>query len=336
VDNIPSEPPIIPAINSDNQRPMWSVMIPVFNCAPFLKTAIRSVLMQDIGENQMQIEVIDDCSTDADVSQIVEELGKGRVCYFKQSRNVGSLRNFETCIKRAKGLYVHLLHGDDCVKFGFYDQLGSLFQQFPNAGAACCALDLINVKGQTFFSSEKEAEVPGILTNWLYKLAERPRLQFVCVAVKREVYEKLGGFFLGTFGEDWEMWSRIAKHYETAYTPEVLAQYRIHKHSISGRGANDGSNLKSLRIVINKITSYLPQHDQKKFNKKATKYCANIAIKQIADQYQKEKDSELFAKQIRELLKFFKSSKFMFKILILKFFAKLPEKWFNRFLNKVF
>ena len=28
--------------------------------------------------------------------------------------------------------------------------------------------------------------------------------------------------------EDWEMWVRIAAHYDVAYTPEILAEYRLH------------------------------------------------------------------------------------------------------------
>jgi len=30
------------------------------------------------------------------------------------------------------------------------------------------------------------------------------------MVVKREVYEKLGGFYGVEYGEDWEMWVRIA------------------------------------------------------------------------------------------------------------------------------
>ena len=51
-----------------------------------------------------QIEVVDDASTDADVAAVVERVGKGRVKYFRQSNNVGSLLNFKTCIDRAEGI----------------------------------------------------------------------------------------------------------------------------------------------------------------------------------------------------------------------------------------
>jgi glycosyltransferase involved in cell wall biosynthesis len=61
----------------------------------------------------MQIEVVDDGSTDADKEALVKQTGKGRVEYYRQPENVGSLRNFETRLNRATGHYIHILHGDD-------------------------------------------------------------------------------------------------------------------------------------------------------------------------------------------------------------------------------
>jgi hypothetical protein len=54
---------------------------------------------------------------DNNIEELVKKVGKGRVSYFRQKKqNVGSLRNFETCINRSRGKYIHLLHGDDRVK----------------------------------------------------------------------------------------------------------------------------------------------------------------------------------------------------------------------------
>ena len=45
-------------------RPLWSVMIPTYDCAKYLPQTLHSVLEQDPGSGQMQIEVVDDASTD--------------------------------------------------------------------------------------------------------------------------------------------------------------------------------------------------------------------------------------------------------------------------------
>src|SRR6476661_7944834 len=124
---IPATPPAIPPLNYEKNRPLWSVMIPIYNCSSYLPVALESVLAQNISEQNMQIEVIDDASTDADVDAIVRQIGKGRVKYFRQYQNVGSLRNFETCINRAQGKLIHLLHVDDKVHPGYYEKIGHLF-----------------------------------------------------------------------------------------------------------------------------------------------------------------------------------------------------------------
>src|SRR5690554_6873556 len=240
MERIPTSPPNISAVLPARDRPIWSVMIPVYNCSTYLPQVLRSVLKQDLGEAIMQIEVVDDASTDADVKGIVEQLGKGRISYFRQVENVGSLRNFETCINRSKGRFIHLLHGDDLVKEGFYKKITQLFRRYPDAGAAFCNYDFINKSGEITHTPAPEATKDVILCNWLNKIAGQQRIQYAAMVVKREVYEKLGGFYGACYGEDWEMWVRIARFYPVSYTPEVLAQYRVHSNSISSKHALSG------------------------------------------------------------------------------------------------
>jgi len=90
-------------------------MIPTFNCADYLRITLQSLLDQVPGPDEMQIEVVDDCSTKDDPEAVVQELGRGRVQFFRQPRNVGAIENFNTCVRRSRGHYVHLLHGDDLV-----------------------------------------------------------------------------------------------------------------------------------------------------------------------------------------------------------------------------
>jgi|SRR5581483_9724411 len=54
---------IIPPITDDLPRPLWSVLIPTYNCANYLRETLASVLAQDPGPAVMQIQVVDDCST---------------------------------------------------------------------------------------------------------------------------------------------------------------------------------------------------------------------------------------------------------------------------------
>jgi glycosyltransferase involved in cell wall biosynthesis len=275
-------------------------MIPVYNGSNFLKQTLESVLIQAEKESDMQIEVVDDCSTDIDVQSFVEQIGHGRITYFCQPRNVGSLRNFETCINRATGRYIHLLHSDDLVRPGFYKKLGNLLLRYPTAAAAFCHYEYINEHGNIVLTPEQEAPAEGILENWLLRLAERQRIQYVAIAVKREVYEELGAFYGVHYGEDWEMWARIASKYPFAYTPAILASYRRHYNSISGKSFTTAQNLKDLQFVMKKINQYLPAHEQQRILQKAKKFYAHYALRTADSLWKQFRDRKGALAQMRE------------------------------------
>jgi len=279
---IPEVPPsILPVVANEAGRPLWSVMIPAYNCIAFLSETLQSVLMQDQGTEQMQIEVVDDCSTDGDVGALVEAIGKGRIRYFKQELNRGSLRNFETCINRSRGRWVHLLHGDDRVEAGFYQEIESLFSANQEAGAAFTNFAFIDGKSNKLdIYNPILAKKPGIIDNFLYKIAGRQLIQPPAIVVKRIVYETVGSFYAVHYGEDWEMWTRIASRFPVAYSPKCLALYRVAYYAgISHGSFRTGQNILDIIKVIDIIQEYLPASHRKKLRKEALIYYAIFSIK---------------------------------------------------------
>lgn len=270
---IPESPPTIYPVPPNVKRPLWSVMIPVYNCYPFISFCLQSVLMQDPGEELMQIEVIDDFSTDGDVEALVREIGKGRVKYFRQASNSGSLRNFETAIQRSKGYRVHLLHGDDGVKAGFYAEIDHLFSAFPAVGAAFTKSTHIDELGKE--SAEwpfSLLEQPGIIPDFLEQAAQALILQPPSIVLKREVYENLGSFYGVHYGEDWEMWTRLGSKYEVAYSPVTLALYRSgHGTNITSGSVLSGQNIRDIDKIIGLAQKNLPSHMRRRLEAKARK-----------------------------------------------------------------
>lgn len=250
--------PVIRPVESSVDTPLWSVLIPVYNCFRFLPKTLQSVLDQDMGKDCMEIIVVDDCSTDGDVRGLVEKVGRGRVQYFCQPVNVGSLENFNTCLNISRGVFIHLLHGDDYVMNGYYEKCSFLFSAFPDAGASCCNIIYIDEEGKFTYREPLERPEDGLLADWLRKLSRRQHLQYCAVSVRRKVYEKLGGFYGVNYGEDWEMWTRIAASYPFVYTPEPLAVYRRHRASISGSHLHSGQHIEDIKWVVDTVQQYLP------------------------------------------------------------------------------
>lgn len=255
-------PPTVSPLPLDLARPFWSVMIPIYNCREdYLRETLRSVLGQDPSIAEMQIEVLDNCSTIGDPEAVVREMGGGRIEYHRQPVNVGIIENFNACINRARGQWVHILHGDDTVRPGFYGRARAGITAHPEVGAALCRIIYMDEEGQWTGLAELEGRTPDVLDG---SFAERQlldqRVQFVGMVVRRATYEELGGFRSSLpHCLDWDMWKRIALTKAVYYDPEPMACFRLHLAADSSRLVATGENVIEERRSIDYSCAELPQ-----------------------------------------------------------------------------
>ncbi|MBW4632569.1 MAG: glycosyltransferase [Iphinoe sp. HA4291-MV1] len=299
--------PVIPPVSEGVPRPLWSVMIPTYNCAGYLRETLASVLAQDPGPDVMQIAVVDNCSTEDDPAAIVEELGMGRVEFYQQPMNVGSLKNFQTCFELSRGHLIHLLHSDDCVREGFYQKMAQPFNEHPEIGAAFCRSIYINARSNWQGLSSMELPESGILpSDWITRIAELCCISVPAVAVvRREVYEKLGGWDrrCGLSG-DWEMWVRIFANYPMWFEAEPLAMWRSHTMSNNVVHAKSSTfiqeNFNTVEIIFQ---SYIPNGMKSKSCKLAKQNCAFLALQSAESLFAEDEISRAIA-QIQSALKY--------------------------------
>lgn len=254
-----SLPPKIGPPPQTGQRPFWSVMIPAYNRTQYLEKTLRSVLSQDPGPEQMQIEVVDDASNVEDPEPIVRRVAGDRVSFVRNPHNLGLMPNFNNCIERSRGYWVHILHTDDLVLPGFYERLRAPLEAQSEIGAAFCRFATIDEDERWVCTSELESPKKGILPDFIGKIGAAQRIAFPSVVVRRSVYEQLGGFRLDLpYTADWEMWIRITAHYPIWYEPTTLATWRVHSKSASAGFKNRGEDVTDMRRCIEISRSWLP------------------------------------------------------------------------------
>jgi glycosyltransferase involved in cell wall biosynthesis len=246
----------------------------------------------------MQIAVVDDASTDIDVRRLVEQIAGDRVEYHRESQNVGSVQNFNTSIGLSRGRLVHLLHADDRVLPGYYEKMEALFASYPQAGACFSGLRYIDEEGAVTSVESSYAPAECVLENWLRTIATASRSQYAATAVRRTVYEELGGYFGVSYGEDWEMQVRIASRYPVAYTPDILAEYRTHAGSISRDKIRSSANLADMAWVVDTIQGYLPDSERNELRSQAETNCARLALHYAGRLWHFEGDSEASNRQL--------------------------------------
>lgn len=217
--------------------PIFSVVIPTYEPGQFLREALRSVLAQDPGQDQMQIAIVDDASPKADIAALLAGIADPqRVEVHRHSVNLGLAGNWNRAVATARGGLIHILHQDDLVRCGFYSQLLRGFRQVPDIGMAFCRHAYIDEFDVVTRISHRERWRAGVLHRWLNCIGESQRIQCPSAIVSHKVYEAIGGFREDLrYTLDWEMWVRIAANYPVWYEPATLACYRRHSGNETAR-----------------------------------------------------------------------------------------------------
>ena len=151
---------------------MVSVIITAYNYAHFVERAIRSALDQTLDGHQMEVLVINDCSTDHTID--ILDNWKEEVRVFNLEKNVGlaGARNYG--IHKAKGQFVLFLDADDYIHRELC-RLQKLFLEENNEiDAVSTDYYLVSEKGKHLrhINAEQEPIACGIMfrKDYLYKI----------------------------------------------------------------------------------------------------------------------------------------------------------------------
>jgi len=269
-------------------RPFWSVMVTVYDRTAFLEETLRRVVAQFEDERVVQIDVLNDGADDGlqdKIRAIVESIGSGRIGFHAPAKHLGHPEIFNECIRRATGHWIHILHDDDWVVPGFYSALRKGISTAPNIGAAFCRFGYADAAGKVVRLSWLERETPGVIEDWLERIAVSCRLQTPAVVVRRSVYENLGGYSKGAgSGFDWEMWKRVAVHYPVWFEPKVLACFREHDDSVSSGLISSGRQVEDALRAIDMSYDYLPAEVRQHLSAKAYDAYALYALSRAKSQ----------------------------------------------------
>jgi glycosyltransferase involved in cell wall biosynthesis len=204
---------------------MFSVVIPVYNKAPYLAKAIQSV--KDQTYSVWQLILVDDGSTDFSVEVINESIAgcNGKIKFISQSnQGVSSARN--NGVAASKFEFIAFLDADDWWEPCFLEEMAFLINTYPNA--AWFASDYYYVKhGQK--NIENKGLPIGFTSGYLdfiktYSSTFCVLVNCSFVVVRKDVFLKLGGFKKELrFGEDIHLWLHLAYSHPLAYSAKPLS-----------------------------------------------------------------------------------------------------------------
>ena len=215
---------------------MFSVIIPLYNKAPYVEKAIRSVAAQTFRE--FELIVIDDGSTDLDAPQPpkggagltysdIEQLIDGKGILIKQKNSgVSTARNNGVAL--ASYPYICFLDADDWWAPTFLEEMKALIEEFPESG----------IYGTSYFKVKNDNYIPANIgveegfekgeINYcrVYAKTLWMPLWTGAVCIPKPVFEEENGFKPALkLGEDFDLWIRIALKHKVMLLNKPLAYY---------------------------------------------------------------------------------------------------------------
>lgn len=203
---------------------MFSVIIPLYNKAPYVAKAIESVLGQTYRD--FEVIVIDDGSTDQSLEVAKTFENKSITIVSQPNSGVSTARN--NGVKLAKHPYICFLDADDWWHPTFLEEMKRLITDFPDAG--------IYGSGYYIVKNEQERIAPigvpqgferGIIDYCeVYAKTLCMPLWTGAVIVPKYIFDEEGGFKSQLkFGEDFDLWIRIALKHKVILVNKPLAYY---------------------------------------------------------------------------------------------------------------
>jgi glycosyltransferase involved in cell wall biosynthesis len=242
-----------------HQNPLVSVICLCYNHADYVTESLDSVLNQEY--KNIEIIIIDDCSTDNSVPVIDEWLQKyPSILFIKNKTNLGNTKSFNKALEIAKGAYIIDFATDDILMPNCITQQIEKFStsHFKNLGIVYGNATLIDEKGN-FIEHYFKVSDNGKLLSKRKSGDEYLRIitggdEAMCTVsamVKKEVYEKLGGYDERLAYEDLDFWIRASRTYSFDFIDEILIQKRVLPNSL---GTNFHRKKSDLSKKINSST----------------------------------------------------------------------------------
>lgn len=193
-----------------------SIIIPCYNYGIYIEDTVQSILCQTY--KKVEIIIVDSGSDDLlTLKKLRSYKKRGYKVFFSNQRISPSIaRNIG--FQHSLGDLILPLDADDLIERTFVEKSVNYMNNNLNVGAVSCTTLYFGFEdGMLFYRG-------GYIENLLYNLGCT-----VCGLVRREIWEKIGGFdenmILGY--EDWDFWISLTKLGWSIYIiPETLFFYR--------------------------------------------------------------------------------------------------------------
>ena len=234
------------------EKPLFSIIIPTFNCADKLAKALESVGNQTFKDFEV---VICDSSSDH-TKQVVNDYSKKfKIKYIWEASFDSPAGPRNSALKLAEGEYVAFLDSDD---WWFPEKLDFIKQRLNESDIIYHDLEVYIGDRKKKFKKIKGRHLKKPVFVDLMR-NENPLFTSSVVA-RKSIIDKVGGFTKENTLEDFDLWLKISRMTDNfTYIPKNLGAYTFQKDS---RSFATQKMIAMTNAVYNKNLSFLDKIDR--------------------------------------------------------------------------
>ena len=219
-----------------------SVIMPVLNGEQYLCQSLDSLAAQTY--TNLEVVLVNDGSTDrtCEIAESYENRLNIRLLHHASCQGIAASVN--DGIGNATGEFIAFLDHDDLLLPHMLQTQVQYLEQHPDAGMVHSDFQTIDAEGTVVEASVARCRDRKRPSGKVFReLFLDSFIVANTVLIRKECFDRLGGFDEKMIWGDYHMWLRIARHYEVHYVPDVLAQYRQHSsqstRSLTPLGENE-------------------------------------------------------------------------------------------------
>ena len=208
-----------------------SILLPVYNGAVYLASAIESVLSQTYAD--FELIILDDCSQDESfaVMQKYANLDR-RVVIAKNDRNLGLFANYNRCLELSTGAFIKPFAQDDLLYPDYLTRTVAALQKHASVSLVTTGRNHIGAA----------SEILKVVAPWAKEALYSGRwlIIFSLILLSNNIGEPVVGLYRTDKANcnfdpryyhygDIELWLRLLKKGEMYFIPDVLCAFRVHE-----------------------------------------------------------------------------------------------------------
>ncbi len=208
-------------------KPLISVLLPVYNSEKYIENALKSILLQTY--SNIEIVVVNDGSNDNShdiINKFVET--NHAIKYFRNEVNLGISKSRNIALSYCTGAFIALLDSDDiCSPKRLEKQVKFLIEN-PEFKAVSSWMFEFGVVNPKLYRYKQDYETLKCISIF-YSPISHPASMFDANALKEIRYDENYAY-----AEDYQMFLRFMQKYKISCLQETLYFYRIHPNQSIG------------------------------------------------------------------------------------------------------